>query len=305
MHFPGVALPLHYFNIFRGVTGTIEPTIIGNNNCCCCNQAKGDPTMKKFTILIFMSLIFSLPMAGCNSQAGETDPKEEKIPLTVSAAVSLTDALEEIKELYEKDHPVDLTFNLGGSGTLAQQIQQGAPVDIFISANREWMDKLEEDDLVNTSTREDVTGNKIVLITGEASKIDYKSADEISAADVDQIAIGNPESVPAGKYTEEILHNLKKWDELEGKLVRAKDVRQVLTYVETGNADIGFVYESDAMTSDKIKILATVDESLHDPIIYPGAVLADTKHEKEASDFLKFLKTEEAQSILEKYGFKP
>ncbi|GIN22329.1 MAG TPA: molybdate ABC transporter substrate-binding protein [Bacillus bacterium] len=266
--------------------------------------------MKKFAI--FMLTIASLLFAGCSNDTSsktnrDSEEKvEEKTPLTVSAAVSLTDALEEIKEMYEKEHPVELTFNLGGSGTLAQQIQQGAPVDIFISANQEWMDTLEKDDLVDTSTREDVTGNKIVLITGADSKIGYKSIDEISAADVDQIAIGNPESVPAGQYSEEILHNLKKWDELEKekKLVMAKDVRQVLTYVETGNADIGLVYESDAMTSDKIKILSTVDESLHDPIIYPGAVLAETKHEKEAEEFLKFLGTEEAQSILEKYGFK-
>ncbi|MBD8004128.1 molybdate ABC transporter substrate-binding protein [Bacillus norwichensis] len=268
--------------------------------------------MKKLGI--FMLLIASLLFAGCSSNntsepnnqdsAEKSNKAEEKTPLTVSAAVSLTDALEEIKELYEKDHPVELTFNLGGSGTLAQQIQQGAPVDIFISANQEWMDTLEKEDLVNTSTRENVTGNKIVLITGADSKINYKSVDEISAADLDQIAIGNPESVPAGEYTEEILHNLKKWDELKDKLVLAKDVRQVLTYVETGNADIGFVYESDAVTSDKIKVLSTIDESLHDPIIYPGAVLADTKHEKEAEEFLKFLEAEEAQSILEKYGFK-
>lgn len=268
--------------------------------------------MKKFAI--FMLLIISLLLAGCSSTETSGDsnnePKEktekieEKTPLTISAAVSLTDALEEIKELYEKDHSVELTFNLSGSGTLAQQIQQGAPVDIFISANQEWMNTLQEDDLVNTSTREDITGNKIVLITSKDSKIKYESVDQIVAADVDQIAIGNPESVPAGKYTEEILHNLKKWDELKDQFVLAKDVRQVLTYVETGNADIGFVYESDAVTSDNIDILATIDESLHDPIIYPGAVLADTKHVKEAEEFLKFLETEESQNILEKYGFK-
>ncbi|VEF49318.1 molybdate-binding lipoprotein [Bacillus freudenreichii] len=263
--------------------------------------------MKKFAIFMLLSII--LLFAGCNSTETSSDSNEKtekKTPLTISAAVSLTDALEEIKELYEKDHSVELTFNLGGSGTLAQQIQQGAPVDIFISANHEWMDTLEDEDLVNTSTREDITGNKIVLIIGKDSNFKYESVDEIEAADVDQIAIGNPESVPAGKYTEEILHKLKKWDELEKakKLVMAKDVRQVLTYVETGNADIGFVYESDAVTSDKINILAAVDESLHEPIIYPGAVLADTKHEKEAEEFLKFLLTEEAQNIFEKYGFK-
>lgn len=257
--------------------------------------------MRKFAI--FMLLFVSLLFAGCSNETNGSEPKE-KTPLTISAAVSLTEALGEIKEIYEKDHPVELTFNLGGSGTLAQQIQQGAPVDIFISANQEWMDTLEKEDLIKDGTLDVITSNKIVLITGADSDIKYDSAEQIAAADVDQIAIGNPESVPAGQYTEEILHNLKKWDELKDKLVLAKDVRQVLTYVETGNAEIGFVYESDAVTSDQVNILATMDESLHAPINYPGAVISDSKNEKEAEDFLKFLATEKAQTIFEKYGFK-
>ncbi|MBM7714878.1 molybdate transport system substrate-binding protein [Bacillus thermophilus] len=262
--------------------------------------------MKKFAI--FILLVASLLLAGCNSKETTTNVDKEtegkKIPLTVSAAVSLTEALEEIKELYEKDHTVDITLQLGGSGTLARQIQQGAPVDIFLSANQEWMDTLEKEDLINRSTRANITGNKMVMITSADSDIQYTSAAQISAKDVEQIAIGNPKSVPAGKYTEEALHHLNKWNELKDQLVLAKDVRQVLTYVETGNADIGFVYESDAVNSDKIKMLATVDDSLHGPIVYPGAVIANTKHEKEAEDFLTFLQTEEAQNIMKKYGFK-
>lgn len=254
--------------------------------------------MKK--IMIILLLCMSILFIGCSDK----NTSKEKVTLTISAAVSLTDALEEIKEIYEKNNSVELTFNLGGSGTLAQQIQQGAPTDVFISANQQWMDTLEEEDLINTSTRSDVTGNNLVLITQKSSSIAYQSFSEIASEDVEKVAIGNPESVPAGKYTEEILHNLNLWDELEDKLVYAKDVRQVLTYVETGNTEIGFVYESDALSSDDIKILATAEKGLHEPIIYPMAVIDDTKHTEEAADFVLFMKTDEAQEILAKHGFR-
>ncbi|MHA6260312.1 molybdate ABC transporter substrate-binding protein [Sporosarcina sp. CAU 1771] len=253
--------------------------------------------MKK---LYFFSILLALSL----SLIGCTGKKEEKVEIMVSAAVSLTDALKDIKELYEKDHAVELTYNLQGSGSLAQQIQQGAPVDVFISANQKWMDTLEDEELIITATRQDVTGNKLVLITGLSSGITYSSVKDISAEDIAQIAIGNPESVPAGTYAEQVLKKLSKWEELEDKLVLAKDVRQVLTYVETGNVDIGFVYESDALSSNKIQILATAEDGTHDPVIYPGAVLVDTKQEKEATKFLVFMASEQAQKILENYGFR-
>lgn len=264
--------------------------------------------MKRLLIFIFLltvTLLFTACDSGNNKvESAEAPEAEETISLTISAAVSLTDALEEMKEIYKKENNVELTFNLAGSGTLAQQIQQGAPVDLFISANQQWMDTLEEEGIIINETRADVTGNKLVLIAGEFSDLAYESFDEISSEDVEQIAIGNPESVPAGKYSENTLNSLGLYDQLENQLVLAKDVRQVLTYVETGNTDIGFVYESDARSSDLIKILATADEGLHDPIIYPGAVIADTKHEEEAKDFLIYFQSDEAQDILADHGFR-
>lgn len=263
--------------------------------------------MKSKSTYLLLSLITVFLLFGCSTNGNNANSNkssdEETIQLTISAAVSLTDALEEIKELYEQDHAVDLIFNLAGSGTLAQQIQQGAPSDIFISANQDWMDILEKEELIIKDTRTDVTGNTLVLITNESSSISYQSFDEISPIDLDEVAIGNPESVPAGAYTEEVLQNLDIWDKLEEKIVLAKDVRQVLTYVESGNADIGFVYESDALSTEQINILATADEGLHDPIIYPMALVADTNQEEEAKAFANFLETEEAQEILKKHGF--
>src|SRR5690606_7964798 len=128
--------------------------------------------------------------------------------------------------------------------------------------------------------------------------------EDIDTDDVEQVAIGHPESVPAGMYTEEILKKLGKWDQMEDKLVLAKDVRQVLTYVETGNVDIGFVYASDALISNKVKVIAKASSSWHEPIIYPAAVIADTDYKEEATAFTTFMKTEEAQEIFKKYGFE-
>ena len=255
--------------------------------------------MKKTRFLLF-PFVLLLFLVGCSN--GTTN-SEEKTKLMVSAAVSLTEALEEIKTLYEEEHNVELTFNLGGSGSLAQQIQQGAPADIFISANQEWMDILVTDHLIIESTRKDITGNKLVLITGKDSIISYESVADINSDDIEKIAIGNPESVPAGKYTEQILQKLNLWSTLENKLVFGKDVRQVLTYVETGNVDIGFVYESDALSSRDIKVLATAEVGTHDPIIYPAGILKDTNFEKEATDFMAFIASESAQKILAKHGF--
>jgi len=242
-------------------------------------------------------------MAGCSKNENKTNEAVGKVTLMVSAAVSLTDALEEIKVLYEKNRNIELTFNLGGSGSLAQQIQQGAPVDVFISANQQWLDTLQDEDMIINHTRKDITGNKLVLIAGKTSEINYDSIESITVAEIDQIAIGNPESVPAGKYTEQVLKHYNLWDELKSKVVLGKDVRQVLTYVETGNVNIGFVYESDALSSNDINILATATKDSHDPIIYPGAVLKDTKHKKEATDFMTFMSTDEVQKILMKHGF--
>ena len=258
----------------------------------------------------FLSLLLALILfiAGCsdktkdnNDQTKDKKNDKEHIELTVSAAVSLTDALEEIEDVYGKENNVQFKFNLGSSGTLTQQIEQGAPVDVFISANTEWMDTLEESNHIKEGTRKDVTGNRIVLIGPKESK-DMKITD-ITKDNSGQIAIGNPESVPAGKYTEEILKNLDKWTELESNFVMAKDVRQVLTYVETGNAEIGFVYESDASISDKTKILDVVDTSLHEPIIYPAAVIENSKQAEAAEKFIEYVESKEGQKILEKYGF--
>lgn len=257
---------------------------------------KGNVTL---IVLFFTAFVF---LNGCSNKQASDDNHEAE--LMISAAISLSDALDEIKSDYEATHNVSLTFNLGSSGKMAQQIQQGAPSDIFISANQDWMDRLEDEGDIDVDSRIDLTGNTIVLITSNDSDIDIQSFSDITDYDFDQIAVGNPESVPAGKYTEQALTNLDLWDDLQDDIILAKDVRQVLTYVETGNADIGFVYESDALSSDKVTVTGEAEDDIHDPIIYPGAIVEDTDHKDAATEFLDYMATDEAQNILKKHGFK-
>lgn len=255
--------------------------------------------MKKWHLVLLL-LVLSIFLISCNDNI---EQEGEPIELFVSAAASLTDVMDELKEIYEADNNVKLTFNFAGSGKLAQQLQQGAPVDVFISANENWMDTLTKEELIIADTKVEVTGNKLVLIADADSDIDYTSFDHIDSEQLANIAVGNPESVPAGEYTEAVLRSLDKWEEMQTKVVYAKDVRQVLTYVETGNADIGFVYESDALSSDQIKILAEADRSLHETITYPGAVTAESEYVEEGKKFLDFMRSDQAQGILSSYGF--
>lgn len=251
-------------------------------------------------------IILLLLLAGCN-QNNEVDrvSQQEPVELMISAASSLTDVLTEMKTIFEEEYKnVKITMNFGGSGKLALQIEQGAPVDLFLSADSEWMDQLEQKSLVLPKTRVNFARNSIVLVGQKNKESEITSIEDINEQDFDFIAIGEPESVPVGKYTKEVLQELGKWDSLQSKLVLAKDVRQVLAYVESGNADVGFVYSTDAYISDQITILDKADSSLHSPIIYPAGVMTDSMHQTEAKQFIDFLQSEKGQRILEKYGFK-
>lgn len=257
--------------------------------------------MKKvlwLTVFLFMVLVF---LGGCTRNTREPKADAE---ILVSAAASLKDALEEIKPVYENKNPgVKLVFNLGSSGTLQQQIEQGSPVHLFISAGKKQMDTLEEKKLIKEGTRTDLLGNQLVLITGKNNQV-VKNFADLVRAEVKHIGIGNPESVPAGKYAKETLISLKLWDAVPAKLVEAKDVRQVLTYVETGNAEAGLVYQSDTVVSEKVKIVAAAPFESHSPIIYPAAVIGSVGKTGEAEKFLEFLRGDEAMVIFTKFGFQ-
>jgi len=225
--------------------------------------------------------------------------------LTVSAAISLKDALDEISHLYASEHPgTDVHFNLGGSGTLQRQIEQGAPVDVFISASPKDMDSLASQGLLLPDTRKDLVRNSVVLIV-PAGSTGVSGFQDLTKAAVKTVAVGEPETVPAGKYAQEVLTHLGIYDQLKPKLVLAKDVRQVLTYVETGNADAGVVYATDAKISKKVTVVATASADSHSPVVYPAAVIKDSKNVAGAKAFLKFLTGEKAKAVFQKYGFIP
>ena len=223
--------------------------------------------------------------------------------LTLSAAVSLKDALNEIVHLYGVEHPgVTVHFNLGGSGTLQRQIEQGAPVDIVISASPKEMDSLESQGLLLSGTRKNLAKNSVVLIVPAGASQISGFSDLVKPA-VKFIAIGEPQTVPAGRYAQEVLTHLTLYDQLKPKLVLTKDVRHVLTYVETGNADAGIVYATDAKISKKVSVIATAPQDSHSPVLYPGAVLKYSPNPAVAKTFLDFLAGDKARGVFEEFGF--
>ena len=182
---------------------------------------------------------------------------EPRRDLTLSAAISLKDALNAAAQLYRAERPdTEIHFNLGASGTLQRQIEQGAPVDIFISASEDQMNSLESQGLLLSGTRTDLLKSSIVLIVPE-DKTGITSFQDLAKPQVKVIAIGEPQTVPAGKYAQEVLTHFHLYDQLKPKLVLGKDVRQVLTYVITGNADAGIVYATDAKTTGEVSVVAS------------------------------------------------
>ncbi len=222
--------------------------------------------------------------------------------LTVSAAASLKDALVEAEAAYKQSSTdVAFTNNFGSSGTLAAQIDQGAPVDIFISAAVKPMDDLQANGLLVSGTRHNLLRNTLVLIAPLDSKLrDFQG---LTGSFVRVIALGDPASVPAGQYGKQTLVALHLFDALSAKFVLAKDVRQVLTYVETGNADAGLVYATDARSSGKVRVVEAASDATHDPIIYPVSVIKGSRNEKAAQRFIEYLGTPAAAAIFIKNGF--
>lgn len=257
--------------------------------------------MKKLLCILGLMLLTIIAIVGCG--AGTEQAKEaEPVELMVSVAASLTDAMQEIKEIYAEQHPeVNITYNFAASGTLQRQIEEGAPVDLFISAGKSQMDALEEKGLIVGASRKDLLGNEIVLIAAENCNL--TGFEGLADDDIGKISIGTPETVPAGKYAQETLMTLGLWDELQPKLVPAKDVRQVLHYVETGNVDGGMVYRSDALLGRGIKVVAAAPADSHRPIVYPMAIIKSTKHPEAVEAFAAFLSGDEAAQIFTKYGF--
>lgn len=243
-----------------------------------------------------------IPLAAMGCGNGP-HPPNQPITLTISAAISLKAPLEAIGQNYERVHRDErVVCNFGASGTLQHQIEQGAPVDLFISAGESQMDALEKDSLVVPGTRRDLLGNQLVLIVPVRSE-GIKDFPDLTKGTVKSIAVGDPQVVPAGMYAKETLQNLNLLARVQHKLVFAQDVRQALAYVETGNADAGLVYLTDARTSNAVRVAATAPGDSHLPILYPVALLKDSKSPEAARTLLETLESSDSLSAFEKYGF--
>ena len=223
--------------------------------------------------------------------------------ITVSTAASLTDAFKEIGPKFEATQPgTTVRFNFAAAGVLLQQINQGAPVDVFASADQDTMNRGAQQKLIDVDTRKDFATNSLVLIEPGKDGTGLTSLQDLTGGKVRRIAIGKVTTVPAGRYTQQTLDSARLWTVLEPKFVQADNVRQVLDYVSRGEAEAGFVYLTDAaLLGDKVKIVLTTTG--HTPISYPIAVVADSKQKALAKSFIAFLFTDAAHQVLARYGF--
>ncbi|MBD2390573.1 MULTISPECIES: molybdate ABC transporter substrate-binding protein [Aphanizomenon] len=258
---------------------------------------------RKLLILITTALTTLLLVIGLPTVTTSPVVAQSNTSLLISAAASLKEVLVEIQPLYQQSQPnVNINYNFGSSGTLQQQIEQGAPTDIFISAAKKQVDTLEQKGLLVTGSRNIIAKNRLVLIVPK-NAVGINSFYSLKDAKVKKIAIGEPRSVPAGQYAQQVLEKLKIWTEVKSKLVFANNVRQVLASVESGNADTGLVYATDAKISNRVKVVVTADEKYHSPIIYPLAVVKRSKNVNAAKEFSQFLSSNQAKAVFKKYGF--
>ncbi|NJK41052.1 MAG: molybdate ABC transporter substrate-binding protein [Acaryochloridaceae cyanobacterium SU_2_1] len=264
---------------------------------------------RQFLPLVFAGLLSCLVVGGCSAGGPLALSKTRTISpvtLTVSAAASLQDVLDAIAPQFQSAHPnIVVDYNFGASGALQRQIEQGAPADIFFAAAKQPMDALSEKGMIVPDTRQDLVTNRLVLIAPETSKLVITEIAQLKTADISRFAVGEFRSVPAGQYAKQVLEALDLLESLKPKFVFGNSVRNVLAAVESGNAEVGMVYATDAAFSKPVKILATAPENTHQPIVYPIAMVQNGSHPEAAQTFIDFLTMEAAQKIFAVFGFGP
>jgi molybdate transport system substrate-binding protein len=253
--------------------------------------------MFRFSVLFsaFVILLAAFPPASAEDKT-----------ITVFAAASMKNALDDVNAAYTAKTGVKTTASYAASSVLAKQIEQGAPADVFVSADTGWMDYAISKKTINEPTRVDLLGNSLVLIAPKDSKISEVSIapgfDLAKLAGDGRIATGDVQSVPVGKYAKAALEKLGAWQAAEPKFAMAENVRAALTLVARGETALGIVYSTDAKVEPGVKIVGTFPADSHPPIIYPVAATATAK--PETTEYLAFLRSTAAKNIFEKYGFK-
>lgn len=245
-------------------------------------------------------LVLALALIGLPVMAAEVD----SAPIVVFAAASLTDAMQQVADGYSKSSGTTVKISFAASSALAHQIESGAPADVFVSADRDWMDYLQSHGLIQIESRQDLLGNRLVLVAPAASKLSIKIAPKFPLA----AALGNghwvtgdPDSVPAGRYAKAALQHLGVWDSLLPGLVRADNVRGALTLVARGEVAFGIVYETDAMVDSKVRVVDIFPADSHPLIVYPMALTKGAS--AQATAFVRYVRGAEAAAVFRKFGF--
>jgi molybdate transport system substrate-binding protein len=245
--------------------------------------------MKKIVVILIALLITFSAIA------------DEK--LTVFAAASLTNALTEVDAQYEKVTGIKVIHSFAASSALAKQIENGAPADVYISADLKWMNYLQDKSLINKSTRKNLLGNALVLIApkGKSFEVNFDNNFDLSKAFDGRLCTGDVESVPIGIYAKEALANLGWWKDIKSRIVGTQDVRGALAFVERGECLAGIVYETDAKVSSKVDLIGVFPETSHSPVVYPIATIASSKNMTQS--YLTYLQSPDALNVFKKYGF--
>jgi len=248
--------------------------------------------------------IAAVVLTGACRDRGPERARGPRVTLTVSAAASLREVVTELDSVYRAEHPeIAVRANFGASGALRQQLEQGAPADVFISASDRHMDALQRSGAIDPRTRRVLAGNELVLVVPASSPSPATDFRSLAGPGVKRVAIGAAASVPAGEYADEVLRALGIADAVRRKAVYAQNVRQVLAYVESGNVDAGIVYRTDAAVSPKVRVAAAAPAGSHRPITYPLAVVKSTAHRADATAYAAFLLGPRGREVLARHGF--
>ncbi|MCU0526272.1 MAG: molybdate ABC transporter substrate-binding protein [Elainella sp. Prado103] len=259
---------------------------------------------RKRILMSLCAFLVALLLAVGARSLNSTPAKAQSATILIAAAASLQEALEELDPIFESAHVgIIVNYNFAASGPLQQQIEQGAPVDLFISAASQQMDALQDKNLLVTHTRRNILTNRLVLVVPRNSSLGLTGFRQLTSPNVRRISVGEPRSVPAGQYAAELFNNLGILEPLQPKLVFGNSVRNVLSTVESGNADAGVVYTTDARISDQVTQVATAPSHLHSPIVYPMALISASRNQAAARTYAEFLSSRSAQAIFQKYGF--
>ena len=255
-----------------------------------------------------MNRLIAICLAVCAFALSPYGHSEEanKATLTVFGAASLTNVLQDLGDAFTKETSITVNFSFAASATLARQIENGAPADIFMSADSDWMNYLQDRHLIQESTRHDIVGNRLVLIAPADSTVQLKIGPNFALAAAlgqGRLATGDPAAVPVGRYAQSALTKLGVWKDVEDRIVRADSVRAALTFVDRGEAPLGIVYETDALVDKKVRVIDVFPADSHQPIVYPLALTRVAQ--PGAAKFAAFIASPAAAQMFKSYGFIP